>query len=332
MKAIKHIFLSLLPLLSIGVAVAQNSEGEMLAKRQCRSVHLGYKAPPAEWAVIEVSPKLSAPGTYFCAMGFNSGYFGFQELGDGKKVVIFSVWDKAKPGHNDRDQSTIPESERVGVLKVGEGVRPMRFGGEGTGSKSFFDYDWEIGETLRFAVQAKPEGKLTTFTGYFFDNKRKQWQLMAKFRTELGQPIRGLYSFIEDFRRNFQSAKIARRAEYLNCWVKPNKGEWQAASIAKFTADGTPSNTIDAGPIKGSQGFFLQTGGDTEMKTTKLWAEMKTQSAEMPEWVKQAPQLPAMSTHRFSMSVASASRRIPRSASTTASGCRSSTPISITGS
>lgn len=277
---------------AIGVtALHAEISPEELVKRQCRSIHLGYKAPPAEWAAIGVTPKLSADGTYFCAIGFNSGYFGMQQLADGKKVIIFSVWDKAKPGHNDRDQSTIPESERVGVIEVGEGVRPMRFGGEGTGSKSFYDYDWQIGETVHFVAHAKPEGKLTTFTGHFFDARRGKWQMMASFRTELGKPIQGLYSFVEDFRRNYESAKIVREANFTDCWIKPTDGEWTAVTKAKFTGDVTPSTNVDAGPLTDAHGFFLKTGGDTEMETTKLWADMECDvpKAAKPDWLQGLP-------------------------------------------
>lgn len=246
---------------------------EELVKRQCRSIHLGYQAPAGEWALLDVTPTKSAPGTYFCAMGFNKGYFGMQELPNGKKVIIFSVWDsKSDPRAHIRESDT-PEEHRVGVLEVGEGVRPARFGGEGTGSKSFFDYDWKVDETVRFAVHAKPDGKFTTFSGYFFDNQRKTWQLMAKFRTEHGQPLGGYYSFIEDFRRNYKSAKISRTANFTNGWVKTVDGKWLPMTAARFTGDNTPSTNVDAGPIE--DGFFLATGGDTEPKTTKLWKGMK---------------------------------------------------------
>ncbi|QQL45926.1 DUF3472 domain-containing protein [Sulfuriroseicoccus oceanibius] len=269
--------------LAASVVTSSAISPEELVKRQCRSIHLGYQAPPGEWAMVDVTATKSAPGTYFCAMGFNKGYFGMQELHNGKKVIIFSVWDsKSDPRAHIRADDT-PEEDRVGVIEIGEGVRPDRFGGEGTGSKSFFAYDWKIDEPVRFAVHAKPEGKFTTFSGYFFDSKRKVWQLMAKFRTEHGEPLGGYYSFIEDFRRNYESAKISRTANFTNGWVKSTDGKWVPMVEARFTGDSTPSTNIDAGPIE--DGFFLATGGDTEPKTTKLWDVMKRNApkAEAPE-------------------------------------------------
>lgn len=273
--------LALLPVLATAI------EGPELAKRQCRSVHLGYKAPPSEWATIEIVPRQSAPGTYFCALGFNKGYFGMQELADGKKVVIFSVWDSPdKDNRTDRPQDTAEEL-RAGVVKVGEGVRQGRFGGEGTGCQSFFDYDWKTGKPVRFAVHAANTGGVTTFTGHFYDEHRKTWQLMASFRTASQAPLSGLYSFIEDFRRNYESAKITRRAEFLNGWARDTEGTWHPLVQARFTADGTPSESIDADPL--AHGFFLQTGGDTTNAHTKLWETMTRDApagdapADLPE-------------------------------------------------
>ncbi len=59
--------------------------------RAARSVHLGYPAPQATAFYNELTVERSTPGSYFMACGFSHGYFGIQELADGKKVAIFSV-------------------------------------------------------------------------------------------------------------------------------------------------------------------------------------------------------------------------------------------------
>ncbi len=247
---------------------------EMERKRQCRSVHLGYEMKEATALYNEVVVQKSAPGTYFCALGFNKGYFGLQELSNGKKLIIFSVWDNS---HTD-DKHSVDESKRARVLEKGAGVRTGRFGGEGTGAQSFYDYDWKIGETVRFLVQAKQveDGgtKFTDFQGWFYDNKRKKWQLMTTLRTPTaGIKLRGGYSFVEDFKRDYKSAKISRRALFQNTWALLPEGKWQPLTKAKFTGDRNPSLSIDAG--KEGDGFFLQTGGETTMKTSKLWSMMR---------------------------------------------------------
>lgn len=244
-----------------------------LMKRQCRSIHLGYQTPKAKAAYLEVVPEKTTAGTYFCALGFDMGYFGIQDLGDGKKIAIFSVWEPGDPFDFKAHPDKIPEDKRVGMLEKGEGVIDGRFGGEGTGGQSKLPFEWEVGKPTKFFVQAKPVGEFTEFTGHIFDPAQNKWRLMATFRTHSkGIPLQGLYSFVEDFRRNYESAKIVHRASYGNGWVLDLEGKWQPMLNAKFTGDVTPSTNVDAGPIPG--GFFLQTGGDTLQKTTKLWEKM----------------------------------------------------------
>ncbi len=241
-----------------------------LVKRQCRSVHLGYDTPKARAAYIEVVPQKSAPGTYFCALGFRMGYFGIQELADGKKIALFSIWEPENAVGDDR----------VTLVEKGAAVADKRFGGEGTGGQSRLEFPWEIGKAVRFFAQAKPDGEFTEFTGHIYDAEQKKWRLMATFRTRSkGIALEGLYSFIEDFRRNYESAGIARESIFQNGWTLTTDDKWQAIENARFTADVTPSTNIDGGPVPG--GFFLKTGGATEPKTTKL--REKTTSAATGE-------------------------------------------------
>jgi len=196
-----------------------SSAGEATADEKqiaCRSVHLWYKAPEAIGFYNEVAVERSAPGTYFCVCGWDKGYFGIQELGNGKKVVIFSVWDS-----NQNDQSKVEEEKRVKLLYKDEKVRIGRFGGEGTGGQSFLDYDWKIGEKYRLMVTAKPNGERTEYGGYFYVPEEKAWKHLVTFSTITGgKTLKGFYSFIEDFRRDGVSATRARSASYGNSWMK----------------------------------------------------------------------------------------------------------------
>jgi hypothetical protein len=225
-----------------------------------RSVHLSYPAPDANLFYNEVTVDESVPGTYFCAAGFAHGYFGMQELGNGKKVVIFSIWE---PGKQD-DPKAVPADRRVELLAKGEGVRDGRFGGEGTGGQSFYDYAWKAGETCRFLVRAVPEEQKTTFSAYFYVNPEKRWQHMATFRTlTKGSYLKGYYSFVEDFRRDGQSFNQRHSARYGNGWVQTVAGEWLPLTKAYFTGDNTTlTDNVDAGVSNGR--FYLRTGGETK--------------------------------------------------------------------
>jgi hypothetical protein len=233
------------------------------APRAARSVHLHYPAPEADAFYNELTVEKSVPGSYFMACGFGHGYFGIQELARGRKVVLFSVWDPTKGD----DAKNVPLEQRVEVLKQGEGVEVKRFGGEGTGGQSFFQYDWKVGETYRFLVRAKVEGEKTAYSGYFYLPDSKAWKHLVTFRTRTGGArLAGLYSFVEDFKRDTVSATQVRRAGCGNGWVHDK--EWNPLLIARFTASNSPTEakeTIDAGVVE--ERFYLQTGGETKSST-----------------------------------------------------------------
>ncbi len=76
--------------------------------------------------------------------------------------------------------------------------------------------------------------------------------------------LTGLYSFVEDFRRNVKSIQERRTATFGAGWVMDADGEWHPLSKAVFTADGTPLDNINAGVIEDR--FFLATGGETQQE------------------------------------------------------------------
>ncbi len=252
-------------LVALGVAAAAPAD-EKLFGIACRSVHLGYPAPEATAFYNEATVEASADGSYFMVCGWSKGYFGVQELANGKKVVLFSVWD---PAAGD-DPKKVPDEKRVKLLHKGEGVRVGRFGNEGTGGQSFLDHDWKVGETHRFLVTATPDGPdRTAYAGHFYLREQKAWRHLVTFSTPTkGELLKGCYSFVEDFRRNKVSTTKARRAVFANGWVKPKTGAWEQLLKARFTGDSNPATNIDAGPV--GAGFFLATGGATENKSTKL--------------------------------------------------------------
>jgi hypothetical protein len=197
------------------------------------------------------------------ACGWSGGYFGIQELRDGNKVAIFSVWDPTKGD----DPKAVKAEERVEVLHEGAGVRIKRFGGEGTGGQCMTDFPWAIGETVRFLVRAEAQGPdKTAYSGWIYDPRAGAWRHLVTFRTRsAGKLLRGLYSFVEDFRRDTRSADEIRRAQFFNGWAKPAAGNWQPVTQARFTAsraEWEARDNINAGVR--DQRFFLATGGDTK--------------------------------------------------------------------
>ncbi|MGC4002613.1 MAG: DUF3472 domain-containing protein [Pirellulales bacterium] len=244
---------------------------EKLKDKACRSVHLAYTAATGDVFYNEIDVVNSAPGTYFCVCGFNTGYYGIQQLANGKRLLIFSIWDPVKGD----DPKKVPDDKRVKLHYQDEKVRIGRFGNEGTGGQSFYDYDWKDKTTYRFAVSSKVEGERTAFTSWFYHPEEKAWKKLVTFsRLNEGKSLGGYYSFVEDFRRNGESAKLNQRANFGNAWVHDLQGKWSPIEEARFTADSNPVLNIDAGmPTEGT--FFLSTGGEIENTTVKLKDKMK---------------------------------------------------------
>lgn len=253
------------------------SADEKLKDIACRSVHLAYSGPTAVLFHNDVKVEKTADGTYFCVCGFNRGYFGLQELANGKKLAIFSVWDPT----NEQDPRKVPEDKRVKLLHKDDSVRVGRFGNEGTGGQSLFDFEWKIGETYRFVVTAEPQGERTAYAGWIRLPEAKEWKHLVTFSTiSGGKQLGGYYAFIEDFRRNKISTTKERRAEFGDGWVMTADGKWSALEEARFTADANPVLNIDAG-LAGSR-FWLATGGSIANAHTPLRQSMKRPAGEPP--------------------------------------------------
>lgn len=236
------------------------------APRAARSVHLGYSAPTGDVFYTEMIVEQSVNGSYFMACGWDTGYFGIQQLNHPtNKVVIFSVWDPTKGD----DPNAAQNGDRVENLFAGEGVRIRRFGGEGTGGQSMAPFPWKLGETNRFLIHAAAQSNKTAYTAWIFDHTRTEWRKLATFRTRTGgRLLRGYYSFVEDFRRDGRSVNEVRRARFGNGWVRTSDGKWASLASARFTASSSrweAKENIDAGVASGW--FYLATGGDTRRQT-----------------------------------------------------------------
>jgi len=232
--------------------------------RAARSVHLGYPAPENDVFYQEMVIEKSVNGSYFMAAGWNTGYFGLQQLNSPtNKVVIFSVWD---PTQGD-DPNVVRTQDRVELLHEGPGVRIKRFGGEGTGGQCMAPFAWQLGETNRFVVHAQVSTNKTAYSAFLWRPDRNDWWHLATFRTRTGgRFLGGCYAFIEDFRRDRASVHETRRARFRNGWVRTREGNWTPLNRARFTgsgADWESKDNIDAGPA--GDGYFLATGGPLEM-------------------------------------------------------------------
>ena len=119
-------------ILPMGLALVLAVSQDPPAPRAARSVHLWWEAAAGTEFYNEVRVEQSVPGSYFMAAGWNTGYFGIQELGNKDKIVLFSVWDPIKGD----DPKAVPPEKRVEVLHNYPDAKIVRFGGEGTGAQA----------------------------------------------------------------------------------------------------------------------------------------------------------------------------------------------------
>ena len=247
-----------------------------------RSVHMWHPAPGSDWFYGEVVVEKSVPGSYFMTIGFSCGYCGVQELYDGRKVAIFSVWDPGDPfDFKIKEHETDPKLRTINTY-AGDGVAVTRFGGEGTGGQSMMPFDWKYGEPCRFALSVQKDGEhRAAFTGYIWrDNAWFRIATFSTLQTKGEASIKDVCSFVEDFRRTPESKQQVRVASYLNFFAR-YKGEWHPVEKGRFTGDANPILTVDAEAVPG--GFRLTTGGATENRHIRIFDRCETRVGERPK-------------------------------------------------
>jgi hypothetical protein len=245
-----------------------------------RSVNLWWDAPPATSFVNEVTVDQSAPGSFFMACGFGGGYFGLQEMPDKRRVATFSVWDESA------GSGTAPT--KVEELAIGDGAKVERFGAEDAGAKVTWPFGWRDGRTYKLLVRAVPDNDRVIYSAYIAGPGLNGWKMMASLRARSdAKYLQGLYSFVEDFRRDGKSVQQARRARFGNGLVKTPVGEWVAITKGRFGADANTQTNIDAkidsqgAGMQRQQFFSLATGGLTR-QTTELGQKLEIAPLNLP--------------------------------------------------
>ena len=149
-------------------------------------------------------------------------------------------------------------------------------------------YQWKIGEVMKFLVLLTPvDNNFKKISGYLFNNTSNKWELISQWKThrskgELSQAT----SFVEDFRRNYDSIKHERSAEFGPYYVMDSAGTWKLSKTVSFCADETPSKYIAAKVVhKGKSTFMLTTGGKIKMKSDLALFQKMSLSDEETEAV-----------------------------------------------
>ena len=195
------------------------------------SVHTWWSSPASPqggvtWFYNEITVKETADNSYYMTNGFTGGYMGIQDRSP--KWIIFSIWDKTS---TDDNPNASPD-DLVKVLAQGEGVTVERFGGEGTGGKSYLTYNWNVGQTYQLMVNVRPDSQekdKAIFTGWFRIPELNIWRLMASFQVRpqaVSKKLEGIYSFLEDWAGNGHR----RQGLWGPAWIRSDGGPWVQAT------------------------------------------------------------------------------------------------------
>jgi hypothetical protein len=247
------------------IALVPNNEGNFYHwGKRGPSVHLNYQVPEnvnAEWYYNEITVPVGQDiiGSYYMANGFGEGYFGIQVNSDHERRILFSVWS---PFETDNPES-IPDSQKIKLLKKGKVVTTGEFGNEGSGGQSYLRYNWIAGKTYKFLLHGAPQKDNTTiYTAYFFAPELGHWQLIASFkRPQTNTYLKRFHSFLENFIP--EQGDLSRKVLFNNQWVCDDKGNWIEVNSAKFTIDNTGNKgyRMDYSGGLDEKSFYLKNGG-----------------------------------------------------------------------
>lgn len=209
--------------------------------RRGPSVHFSYSMPQdsdAEWLYNEITVPAGNDvlGSYFMANGFAEGYFGIQVNSPTERRILFSVWS---PYQTDNPDS-IPEDQKIILLKKGANVITGEFGNEGSGGQSYKRFNWVAGNTYKFLTKIVPSSvaRSTDYSSYFYAPETGQWELIASFRRpHTSTYAKRFHSFLENFITG--TGHIKRGVEFSNQWIYTTAGQWVELVEARYTADAT---------------------------------------------------------------------------------------------
>lgn len=259
MRFLFFLLLGFVPFISGRGATNAPAAGTNAPPKAARSVQLIYEATQADVYYNEMVIEKTTDNSFFTPIGWENGYFGLQQYnGPDKRAVNFTVW-------NALDDNGKKSEELSEILYANPRWNLKPINKEAPGTQCMRQYQWKIGQTNRFAVAAIAKKGRTTYTAWFFDGYAGKWEKVATIRVANGKYLRTYHSFVEDFRRDFQSPREVRRATFANNWWHERNGAWLVVKRAMFTASnyqGESKENIDAGSLETA--FYLSTGGDTQ--------------------------------------------------------------------
>ena len=216
---------------------------------------------------VRVPKSGEAMYTYYEALGWRgraAGYAGIQAHPRGH-IYIFSIWD--------HKEHTTP----IRAVHRGAGTLTEKFGGEGTGLKSWnFELGWETDTWYTLVSRAWPIGE-HTFYGYWVrSGKTGQWTHLVTMDVAAKEAFfkGSTDAFIEDW---LNTGSKPRTTNLRGGWKRKLDGQWHAFQSGRYSVnrwDLVPGKrsfnfrtNLDGGVASDDDGsFYFMTAGGRDTK------------------------------------------------------------------
>jgi len=228
---------------------------------------------------VRVPGNGEAKYTYYETLGWRghaAGYAGIQAHPKGHNY-IFSIWDHKS------------HAAPIRAVYRGAGTITEKFGGEGTGLKSWnFVLGWETDTWYTLALRYWPVGD-HSFFGYWVRNGRTgQWTHLVTMDVAAKQALfhGGTDAFIEDW---LETGVKSRTVHYRGGWKRKISGEWFAFGRGRYSVNSWDlekgkrsfnfKTNWNGGVSRDKTGsfYFMTAGGRNTVPTTQnpSWHEIK---------------------------------------------------------
>ena len=185
------------------------------------------------------------------------GYCGFQVLGDGSHVAIFTVWDKFCTDKNGR--TTVYRPNQV-LPENGKYSERDQKGLEGSFLHTIVPYDWKEDHDYRALVQIGSNWGTGNAHMIFYvcDLENGAWTLLAEYALGYDEVcITGTCSFLENYLSEY--AGRVRSMVLSNYRAHPYNSDWVAARSGSFEQNYDHSGSYNYGSTNGA--FWAITTG-----------------------------------------------------------------------
>ena len=195
--------------------------------------------------------------TYYEALGWRggaSGYAGIQVHPRGNNF-IFSIWDHKE------------HAAPIKAVHRGPGTITQKFGGEGTGLKSWnFELGWEHNTWYTLVSRSWAVGDHTFYGFWAQSGKTKKWTHLVTMDVAVKKAFfkGGTDAFIEDW---LETGKNVRTTNLRGGWKRKLNGDWHAFQSGRYSV-----NYWDLEPGKRSFNFKTNwNGGVSKDKTGSFY-------------------------------------------------------------